>query len=150
MGCSLLVFAAGLIGGMVNALMTDNGFALPQDHPLETGATVIRPGFLGNMLIGGVAALISWGLYGTFSAVDIIGKATPGGATLPSFPLSGLVGALLVGVGGARWLSNEVDKKLLRAAATEAASKQPNADAAKKIATGSPAQAESAARSLPT
>jgi hypothetical protein len=38
--------------------------------------------------------------------------------------LSGLVGAVLVGVGGARWLTNEVDKRLLRLAGSKAAAKQ--------------------------
>jgi hypothetical protein len=53
MGC-----AAGAIGGVVNALMSDNGFILPRAEEGE-GFSVIRPGYLGNVLIGAVAAGIS-------------------------------------------------------------------------------------------
>jgi len=53
----------------------------------------------------------------------------------------GAVGGLLVGVGGARWLSNEVDKKLLRAAASKAASGQPDDQKAIRISAAPPAEA---------
>jgi hypothetical protein len=36
---------------------------------------------------------------------------------LPGITLAGLVGAVLVGIAGARWLTNEVEKKMLRALA---------------------------------
>jgi hypothetical protein len=45
---------AGAVGGVVNALMSDNGFVLP-----KTAHGIIRPGYLGNVLIGAVAAGIS-------------------------------------------------------------------------------------------
>ena len=50
-------------------------------------------------------------------------------------------GAVLVGVGGARWLTNEVDKKPLRAAAGAAAGTPPSSDLAARISTASPAGA---------
>jgi hypothetical protein len=53
----------------------------------------------------------------------------------------GAIGGLLVGVGGARWLTNEVDKKLLRAAASKAASGQPSDQKAIRISAASPAEA---------
>ena len=52
----------------------------------------------------------SWALYGSGAAIDL---AQGDMNTQLSLRLSALVGAFLVGVGGARWLTNETDKKLL-------------------------------------
>jgi hypothetical protein len=63
--------------------------------------------------------------------------------------VSSLFGAVLVGVGGARWLTNEVDKNLLQAAAAKAAVAQPAPPAvAQQMALASPAQALDIANSL--
>jgi len=58
------------------------------------------------------------------------------------------VGAILIGVGGARWLTSEVDKNLLRAAVAEAAGAQPSAAASQQIALAAPAQALNVAKSM--
>jgi hypothetical protein len=141
----LYVFLAGVIGGIANALMTDNGFALPKSENTITGTKILRPGFLGNMLIGGVAAALSWGIYGPLANLPIAITGANPSATATSAQvglyLSSLAGALLIGVGGARWLTSEVDKKLLTAAAVKAASSTPNAAAATKIAAATPAYA---------
>ena len=148
----LFIALAGAVGGVVNAIMTDNGFLLPRKEQASSGTTIVRPGYLGNVLIGAVAAVISWGLYGPLSAYFIAG--TPQAIAANSSPemvglsLASLVGALLVGVGGARWLSSEVDKNLLRTAAAQAASKQSSVEAAQQIALASPAQALNLARSM--
>ena len=135
----LVVFGAGVVGGILNALISDNGFVLPQRT--TTGqAAIIRPGFLGNMLVGGVAGIISWGLYGPFSDAVVIGASTANGAE-PHLTVAALAGVLLVGVGGARWLTNEVDKRLLRAAATQAALRDPSDDVASGVASAPPAEA---------
>jgi hypothetical protein len=73
--CALLITVAGGIGGVVNALLTDNGFVLPRR---ESG--VLCPGAFSNILVGGFAAFASWAFYGS----------------------------------GARWITNEVDKRLLK------------------------------------
>ena len=154
-----LVFIAGLVGGLINALISDNGFAMPTCFT-ENGVGIWRPGYIGNMLIGGVAAAISWGLYGPAGAVALIVDRIPassaaanvGGATKEAEPapmvvltMAGLVGGVLVGVGGARWLSNEVDKSLLRAAASEAALTGKNEKLAATLAIVPPVQALRAA-----
>jgi hypothetical protein len=146
----LIVCVAGAVGGIVNALMTDNGFIMPSKAAASSGS-ILRPGFIGNALIGAVAAGISWGLYGPLSGMFIFGD----GATLSKnvagalgISLASLVGAMLVGVGGARWLTNEVDKNLLKAAASKAASSQADATAAQKIALASPVQALDIAGSM--
>lgn len=151
----LLLFAvisiAGAVGGVVNAIMTENGFVLPRKEDAGNGTTILRPGYLGNVLIGAVAAGISWGLYGPLSSYVIVGseeatKQNPIGSL--GITLASLVGAVLVGVGGARWLTNEVDKNLLHAAASQAAGRPPSAEASQRIALASPASALDIARKM--
>lgn len=141
-----VVMLAGGAGGLVNALQTDNGFALPYAEVLGKGR-IYRPGWLVNVVVGAFAALISWGLYGPFAEAVVVGPR-PQDATPVTLTIAALVGAILVGVGGARVLSNEVDKRLLRAAAAEAAGGQSNAEAAAQIATASPAGALDIAKTL--
>jgi len=89
--------------------------------------------------VGGVAATVSWGLYGPFASASVLGRAD-----LPSdagLTLSAVVGAVLVGIGGGKWLTDQADKSLLKAAAAKAAQKSPNADAAAAIAAARPARA---------
>ena len=50
------------LGGIINALVSDNGFVKPSEETAGE-VTIIRPGFAGNILLGAVAAFISWGLY---------------------------------------------------------------------------------------
>jgi hypothetical protein len=135
----VVVFVAGGVGGVINALMTDNGFVLPKSAVTNDGR-ILRPGFLGNILIGGIA-LISWGLYGPFAAYPLIGTSGAASSEQVTLSLSAFVGAVLVGVGGARWLTNEVDKTMLRAAASQAAAGAADRDKAAKILIASPAQA---------
>lgn len=141
-----IVSAAGAVGGVINALLTENGFILPKQEAVEHGS-IIRPGIIGNILIGAAAAAISWGLYGPFAATFIIGSGAEPMSGI-GISLSSLAGAILVGVGGAKWLTNEVDKKLLRAAATEAAAGQPTLGASRRIAVASPSEALRIAKSL--
>lgn len=134
------VLAAGVVGGALNALFTDNGFVFP-----TTKDGVLRPGFIGNVFTGGVGALVSWGLY-TASAFTLFGDA--GSTNLPSLTLGSLAGAVLVGIGGARWLSNEVDKAMLHAAAVEIAKKQPSVQLSEAVAKSRPSQILNAVRSM--
>ncbi|MBV8934298.1 MAG: hypothetical protein JO095_00615 [Alphaproteobacteria bacterium] len=59
-----IIFVAGFLGGLVNALITDNGFVLP-----KYAEGIWRPGFLSTAFIGAVAAVVSWGLYGPFPSI---------------------------------------------------------------------------------
>ncbi len=130
---------AGAIGGVLNALMSDNGFVLPRSSETEDGK-ILRPGYLGNIFIGAIAAVISWGLYGPFADYPMLNGGKPPSDKL-ELTLAAFVGAILVGVGGARWLTNEVDKTLLRAAASQAAAGGANVDIAAKLSMASPARA---------
>jgi hypothetical protein len=141
----IAVALAGAVGGIINALMTENGFVLPKAESNGSGAKIYRPGFLGNIVIGAISAAISWGLYGPLSAYTLIGSDTAqksNEALITSgLTLAALVGATLVGIGGAKWLTNEIDKKLLRAAASNAATNSASTDKANKIALASPFEA---------
>jgi uncharacterized membrane protein YeaQ/YmgE (transglycosylase-associated protein family) len=135
------VFLAGSIGGVINAMITDNGFIRP--HPERINGTLImRPGYIGNILIGAVAAVVSWGFYGPFASANLL---EPQAVSLTP---STLTGAILVGIAGAKWLTNEVDKNLLKAAASEAAKGQPSVEAAQDILIASPAQALNIAKNM--
>jgi hypothetical protein len=141
----LTVCGAGAVGGLVNALLTDNGFFLPREEKSDHMA-ILRPGFLGNILIGMVAALSSWGFYSSFASVEVF-QPLPASA---SFTLANVVGAMLVGMGGARWLTNEIDKRLLRAAAVTAASAPAAPAAAQDMAAASPASVLTIAQRIPS
>jgi hypothetical protein len=137
----LIVFGVGAIGGAINALISDNGFVLP-----KSTAGILRPGFFGNMLIGGVAAAISWSLYGPLASLPIVSvgsRETP--PAQGDLTLAAIGGAILVGVAGARWLSNEVDKALLRTAVAEV-SNRTTPQLSLAFATQSPANVVEAAR----
>ncbi len=48
------------MGGLINALVTDNGFVLAtRVHG------IVRPGAISNVAIGAVPALVSWAFYGS-------------------------------------------------------------------------------------
>src|SRR6266850_6636292 len=104
--CALLITLAGALGGVVNALMTDNGFVLPQIR-----RAIWCPGFISNVMVGAFAAFSSWAFYGSGAGIDL-GEATLRAEI--SLRFSALAGAFLVGVAGAKWITNEVDKRLLK------------------------------------
>ncbi|QEH33974.1 hypothetical protein OJF2_25070 [Aquisphaera giovannonii] len=114
----LLVSAAGALGGLLNALLGGSGFILPRLTQVS-GSNVVVPGFLGNVLTGAVAAVISFGLYGPFSGVAVV--TTPAVAAIPTMPvqltLAALAGAALVGFSGSRWLTAESDRRFNHATA---------------------------------
>jgi hypothetical protein len=139
------IVVAGAVGGVMNAVFVDKGFLMPRRETAD-GVTILRPGWIGNVCVGAVAALVSWGLYGPFASRDVLGAGQPDAEV--TLMLSSLVGAVLVGIGGARWLTNEVDKSALRAAATAAASAPSKPDAARQIALATPFQALDIAKRL--
>lgn len=147
-----LVAVAGAVGGVINALTSDNGFALPRRESTTGGGHVLRPGFLGNLLLGIVAALLLFGLYGPLKDVVIAGERSPTGgeeeAPLHNLSLSALAGAVLTGVGGARIITSEIDKRLLKAAAAEAAGAPPDVGKAAQIANATPASALNIAKTM--
>ena len=137
-----LIAVAGALGGVGNAIATDNSFPLPKAVKDGRTTVAIQAGIIGNVIISVIAALISWGLYGPSSTLLIIGTAPTGSTPTPvSLNVATLATAVLIGFGGARWLTNEVDKKLLKATASAAAAGDADEGKATQIANSSPADA---------
>ena len=146
----LLIVIAGAVGGVINALTSDNGFALPQTESTTGGGKILRPGFLGNVLLGALAAVLLFALYGPLQNVVLVGERAGDRDDQPaaSLSLSALAGAALTGVGGARLITSEVDKRLLKAAAAEAAGSPPNAASGAQMAAATPASALEIAKAM--
>jgi len=128
---ALIVFVSGLAGGFFNALRTDNGNPAPTTVPLGGAAGAAgagqqqppagqqqpppagwRPGLVLNSITGGLAAVLSWALYGPLAALNVLNLSE---ATQEyAMTLSAIGGAFFVGFGGARWLSAEADKRILQ------------------------------------
>ena len=102
---ALLVLACGGLGGLVNALLAGD-LHLPHRE-----ANIYSPGWIGNVVVGAVAALVFWGLYGSMARVAIIGTTAPGVPV--AFTIAELAGSVVTGIGGGRILSSEVEKKAL-------------------------------------
>jgi hypothetical protein len=126
--CSMWIMTAGAVGGLINTLMAQGKLRLP-----EYEAGVLCPGFIGNVLVGAFASLISWALYGAGAGIELARQTADARQTL-SLTAGALAGAALVGVGGARWLSSEIDTKLLRASVSVTAEKSMTAEQRSVIA----------------
>jgi hypothetical protein len=131
-----LIVLMGSLGSLVSAFVGDNGWHLPMnDHG------IFRPGYLGNMLVGALAALASWGMQ---KAAVLIG--TSAGAM--NFSTADMANAIVIGFGGASWFKSQLEKVILQKAAVVAASKPGDAEAASQIATSSPMEAFKAASNM--
>lgn len=131
--CAGLIATAGALGGVLNALISSNGFALPR---FRRG--IWCPGFIANIFIGTFAAVASWSFYGSGAGVELAKIAAAGIEREEiSLTFSALAGAFLVGVAGAKWITNEADKRLLKESVKIAGSKQLAAEECEKLASGS-------------
>jgi len=135
--CALLVATAGAVGGVVNALVSDNGFILPRRMK-----EVVCPGFITNVLVGALGAFSSWASYGSGAGVELARTIASGSERAQiSLTFSALSGAFFVGVAGARWVTNEADKRLLKESITIAAEKNLPPEECAEILKKSPRQA---------
>jgi len=135
-----IIAAVGAAGGVANALLSDNGFIWPKEKD-----GILRPGVFGNMILGALAAVVTWGLYGPLKDTVLLGPHAPG-EVAATLTLTALAGAALAGAGGARIITSEVDKRYLRIAGATAAAGQADPALATTIMTASPAVAAGAAR----
>jgi hypothetical protein len=103
-----LIFGAGFVGGLVNSLVAGE-LRLPQKDPT---ANVYRPGWIGSCLVGGVAAVTIWGLYGPLANTALLGGV--GTTVAPILKVGELFGSLVTGMGGGRILFGEVDRRALQ------------------------------------
>jgi hypothetical protein len=133
---------AGAAGGLVNALLSDNGFVRP-----KTANGILQPGVLGNLILGAFAAVVTWGMYGPLKDAVILGRQPPG-QVAATLTVTALVGAALAGAGGARVITNEIDKRFLRSAGADAAAAEPDPGLASAMVMASPAEAAAKAAAV--
>ena len=103
----LVLFGAGCLGGFTNAAMVGE-MRLPHT---DSDAKVFRPGWLGNVLVGGVAAVVFWGLYGPMADAIVVGPADPNGK-VATLLVSELFAGIVTGIGGGRLLTFAVEKQM--------------------------------------
>ena len=99
----ILVGLLGALGGLTNCFVA--GELSPARRDPNTG--VWRPGWIGNVLVGGVAAVLVWGIYGPSASVDII----RGNLRDVSLSIAQLFSSLGVGFSGGRILTDIAGKQ---------------------------------------
>jgi hypothetical protein len=111
----LVVLVIGGAGGALNALLSDHARLWPSVVTLTPGGTrVVRVGIIGNVLTGAAAAVcLYFALQATGSTLSV-----KDGLGLVLLGCSNLFIAFVT----ARWVTNEVDKAVLRKAVFKAAS----------------------------
>jgi hypothetical protein len=103
---AVVVSVSGAVGGFVNALLAGDLHLPHREHE-----TLYSPGWIGNVVIGAVAALVVWGLYGPMAKVAVISSGNV--STPVALTIAEVAGSILTGIGGGRILSSEVEKKAL-------------------------------------
>ena len=105
---------AGAAGGVLNACVSQNLFLWPVRVSASSRLRIVRPGLVLNALVGAAAS---------FGALLAFGGAAPAviGASSGRMLLA-LVAAVVTGALAARAITNEADKRLLRAALSKACS----------------------------
>lgn len=104
----LLIAVVGAVGGIANCAITGE-FVLPQ---VDTEAKAWRPGWVGNVVVGAVAAVVVWGVNGPLSQYDIIADSDE---TL-HLTLGQLLSSIVVGLGGGNILTQMAQKQAERVA----------------------------------
>lgn len=105
----------GGVGGALNAMLSDHARLLPSIVTLTPGGTrVVRIGIAGNILTGAAVTLC------LFWAMQAAGSTLTANGSL-GLVLLGL-SDLFISFVSARWVTNEVDKLVLRKALFKAAS----------------------------
>jgi hypothetical protein len=129
LGFAGIVAVAGLAGGLTNAYIINHRSLLSNEEAEEAGAPKTREdtkkaqmsyvgSYVGNGVLGAVAACVSWLAYGSYSNVDLL--RSTGILTGVS-----LATAFFIGLAGPKWLQSEKDKGKWQAAAQDAARAKP-------------------------
>jgi hypothetical protein len=140
---SIIVIGSGAFGGLINSLLSDrDGIWLGAKDP-ATG--IYKLGILGNIFLGIAAAFLTWALYGSANAI-IVWSSAGVAQTDVSLSLSAIAGAIMAGIGGAKVITSEVDKKFLKDTAATLAVKAHKNDLAAQMITIAPSQASQMAR----
>ena len=103
---ALVIAGLGAVGGLVNSAIAGE-FALPH---IDREAKVWRPGWIGNVVVGAVAAPVIWGIYG-----PLAGHAITGSDKI-DLTLAQVFVSIVIGLGGGRILTLEAQKQAERVA----------------------------------
>jgi hypothetical protein len=137
-----IISIAGALGGMFNSIVLDGGFVKGGAN-LSNGKMIWNLGFFSNILCGGFAAFISWGLYGSLNTADILQQ---NGVELT---LAAICGAALTGFSGASWLTTQADKNAWKTNTIRATQVEPSPEVAARISTQSPQEARRTLETMP-
>jgi hypothetical protein len=96
----------GAAGGIVNCAISGE-FSYPR---FDATAKVWRPGWIGNVLVGGVAAVVVWGIYGPFASYDLV----HGNTAELHLTVAQLLTSLVVGLSGGKILTLMAEKQAER------------------------------------
>ena len=102
-----VVFFAGCVGGVVAGFIAGVNSNRMGIWYTEGKCRTRFPGFLGNVLLGGIAAIVFWALYGPFTGATIIGDATD----IINLTIGQLAGCFLIGMGGPGFLLMEAGRR---------------------------------------
>jgi len=109
----MMALVIGGLGGGLNAALSKHGRFLPAVRRLSPGGLrIVRAGVLGDIVTGALAAVCAGWVLRTSGSTLVI----DGGLGVLLLVLAGLFVAFL----SARWVSNEVDKLVLRRAVFKA------------------------------
>src|SRR2546429_3446547 len=93
----LLIAGCGAVGGIVNCAISGE-FNYPR---FDAAAKVWRPGWIGNVLVGAVASVFVWGIYGPLASVDLLTGEMAG----VRLNVAQLLTSLVIGLSGGEILS---------------------------------------------
>ena len=94
----LIVILCGALGGLINSLLTENGFTYPSTVQLENGKKRWEPGVYGIIILGIAASVIFFGFVGS-----------------PALPMwKKIATALLAGIGGGSIITTFMQQQQLQ------------------------------------
>jgi hypothetical protein len=99
----LLIAAFGALGGTVNSAISGE-FRVPQ---FDRVAKVWRPGWIGNVLVGAVASVVVWGIYGPLASYDVLTGEMAG----VHLTVAQLLTSLVIGLSGGKILTLMAEKQ---------------------------------------
>jgi hypothetical protein len=127
--CALIAFLGG-VGGIANCLIARE-FALPK---YDRDAKVWNPGWIGNVLVGAIAAPVAWIMEGTEifgqDLSDLLAKGVH--VTIGSIAMS-----IVIGVGGGRILTLSAEKQAERVSTNNLAAALESQETTEAANTGS-------------
>jgi hypothetical protein len=112
----IAVMILGAIGGLANATASDGGLLVPKIETVA-GARILKLGFLINVFLGLIAALLAFGLYGPFSQTVAFGSSSSvsgPNASASAVTWAQLLASFFVGWSGSGWITNEAKKRTLK------------------------------------